>query len=68
MRKCLMNEVVRVVKKEQKRNMPNLNPTLEECDYLYSKGINTTKGYELWTTYYTYFTRLYDSTICSLEK
>lgn len=50
-RKNILNGIVKEVKHYCKKNnnkpfgliYPNLN--LMECDYLYSKGINITKGY-----------------------
>ena len=44
MRKKELNNLVKLVKNEKKKNNKDyngitFNPTLEECDYLYSKGV-----------------------------
>lgn len=49
MRKKELNNLVKLVKNEKKKNGSDyngitFNPTLEECEYLYSKGVTSTKS------------------------
>lgn len=44
MNKKYLNQLIKRVKKESDIKL-RYEPTLEECDYLFSKGINVTNGH-----------------------
>ena len=43
MRKKELNNLLKLLKKENQVNGIRFNPTLEECEYLHSKGVDITK-------------------------
>ena len=45
MKKEYLNKLIKEVKKEKANVKFRYEPTLEECDYLFSKGISVTNGH-----------------------
>lgn len=43
MRKKELNNLLKLLKKKNQVNGIRFNPTLEECEYLHSKGVDITK-------------------------
>lgn len=68
MRKELMKELINLVKKHGEWDLAFGNLTLEECDYLYTKGINVTKDYYEWKGFLVDQDKYLPKTILTLEK